>query len=245
MNLGPLKEETNLPIIRDLSISNLERKIHPYSPQSQKRRRKALLTSPLRKRGRSDPVTPPWQLILPYTPTKPPCYPDNMRQEMHKDFTDEPPKKRIPVGPATAKEIAARQYQYFGTPPRRPRFEDLYKEGSSRLRGLGWNQLPDINTPRRPPPDRIAFTPASESPTKNNHGEYTHTTQHQGSQSPNIIFEDCDLDDTLSVFACYAATSPIVAIRYRSMMRKSMKKPQGSCGNATVIGGSIVALSTG
>ncbi|KAK6341977.1 hypothetical protein TWF730_001458 [Orbilia blumenaviensis] len=152
------------------------------------------------------------------------------------EFTRLFPKTRIPIGSAAAQMLVNWHLYHYGPPPRRPKFEEscAYK-AKSRLQGLDWADLPDINAPRRVRSIPVDFegTPEITEKDTNNERELTPTDQDCQTQprSPTIIYDDYDSDDTLDVFAQHAATSPMVLVRYRTMMRKKRKKVQGSCGS--------------
>ncbi|KAK6502339.1 hypothetical protein TWF506_002920 [Arthrobotrys conoides] len=162
-------------------------------------------------------------------------------QKVFEGSTVRVPRKRKPLGPVTAARLQSLHYRCFGTPPRRPRFGVLYEKESSKLHGLDWSQLPDINAPR--PSRQSVATPST--PAKPNNNDRISPLSAPRPPSPNIINEDRDSDDTVDVFAYYAATSPTTLICYRALMRRHMKKSQGGCGNGGAISGSSVALTAG
>ncbi|KAK6522146.1 hypothetical protein TWF281_002712 [Arthrobotrys megalospora] len=149
------------------------------------------------------------------------------------------PEKRRPIGSATARRIFARQYRRYGTPPPRPNFGGLHTNENSKLQGLDWNKLPDIKPPRktRRPPSQSTVTPKSMA-NDGNSGSAP-TSQIARPQSPNILYDGYDSDDTLDAFAHHAAASPTALVHYRAIMRRRMKKRSGACGNALHSGHSL------
>ncbi|KAF3284798.1 hypothetical protein TWF970_011081 [Orbilia oligospora] len=197
--------------------------------------------SPPQKRQRLNPRTPPRQIIWPYTPIVRPL---GLMIPCPKEFqgsTVRVPRERRPIGSVTVARIEALNYRCLGTPPRRPKFGSVYEKEESKLHGLDWSQLPDINVPRRLRPPKTTPTTL----TKTNKKENNSPPSAPRPPSPNIIQEDYDSDDTMDEFICYLGSSPTTLVFYRTMMRRHMKKQRGGCGHGGATGGSSVLLAAG
>ncbi|KAK6496303.1 hypothetical protein TWF481_002328 [Arthrobotrys musiformis] len=230
LELLEVKEVKFLPVAElQLPISNpsYQGQLHLHTVPSQTeiaQGRNEIIPPITPKRGCRgfDPATPLWQILLPYTPTKPYYGSSTVRQKKYGDTTERPLRERRPISSASPGRIVGRLYRRYGTPPPRPKFGGLYNSEDSRLQGLDWSQLPDDES------------------------ECIPTTQGFETPSPNIILEDYDSDDTIEAFAYHAATSPSTIVHYRSTMRRRMKKLRGgACGNALTIHGPMVELAVG
>ncbi|KAF3215794.1 hypothetical protein TWF106_003654 [Orbilia oligospora] len=231
--------------------SNIPLTSHPAQPRRSQRIQNlqckdaptCTTTSPPQKRQRLNPRTPPRQILWPYTPIVRPLGPMISCPKEFKGSTVRVPRGRRPIGSVTAARIEALNYRCLGTPPRRPKFGNIYEKEESKLHGLDWSQLPDINAPRKLRPPKTTPT----TPTKPNKKEYTSppSAPIAKSRSPNIILEDYDSDGTMDEFIYYVGSSPTTLVFYRTMMRRHMKKQRGGCGHGGATGGSSIVLAAG